>query len=404
MLEIYFDLHQKKVVLPILILWSKKAMKDLSVIENEKRNVGLDIVKFIAIFMMIAVHCTDNVSPAERSQPWYNLWGSFYGSFMRPAIPLFVMVTGALLLPVKQSLSDFYAKRLSRLVVPFLVWSVLYNLFPWITGLLGFSPSVISDFFVWAVPDQSFTSALHNILMIPFNFSMYAVQMWYVYLLIGLYLYMPVFSAWIRQASVNEQRFFIVIWFISLFVPYLREFLTKDLWGTCSWNEFGLFYYFSGFNGYLLLGYYIIHNRITVSWKKLFWIGVPLFVVGYCITFFGFKSMTAVPGQSVELVELFFTYCTPNVLMMTLPIFMLFQKIRVNSDIVKHFVVIVSKCTLGIWMSHYLFLGPCYMFIESLSVHTMVKLVICTVLLLSITCTFVYIVRRTGQFGRWIMG
>lgn len=37
--------------------------------KEDKRIVWLDFVKFIAIFMMIAVHCTDNVTPAERSEP-----------------------------------------------------------------------------------------------------------------------------------------------------------------------------------------------------------------------------------------------------------------------------------------------------------------------------------------------
>lgn len=94
-------------------------MKELSGEKDEKRIIWLDFVKFIAIFMMIAVHCTDNVTPAERSEPWYNLWGSFYGSFMRPAIPLFVMITGTLLLPVEQNISAFYKKRLTRLLVPY---------------------------------------------------------------------------------------------------------------------------------------------------------------------------------------------------------------------------------------------------------------------------------------------
>lgn len=75
-------------------------MKEPSYANSDKRIIWLDLVKFIAIFMMIAVHCTDNVTPAERSEPWYNLWGSFYG------------------------------KRLTRIVVPFLIWSVLYNLSP----------------------------------------------------------------------------------------------------------------------------------------------------------------------------------------------------------------------------------------------------------------------------------
>lgn len=379
-------------------------MDELLIDKNDKRIVWLDFVKFIAIFMMIAVHCTDNVTPAERSEPWYNLWGSFYGSFMRPAIPLFVMVTGALLLPVRQNISAFYKKRLTRLVVPFIIWSVLYNLFPWITGLLGLSPTVINDFFAWAEPDQSFSGALHNILMIPFNFSMLAVQMWYVYLLIGLYLYMPIFSAWIKQASIKEQQVFLFLWFISLFIPYLREYLTKDLWGTCSWNEFGLLYYFAGFNGYLLLGYYIVNNDINFSWSKLAIVGLPTFVVGYCITFFGFKSVTAVPEQPAELVELFFTYCSPNVLMMTLPVFLVVRKIQFSSVIIRRFSVSISTCTFGIWMSHYLFLGPCYMLVESLPLHTMVKMIVCTILLLSVTWGFVYIVRKSGKIGKWIMG
>lgn len=379
-------------------------MKEISAANEEKRIVWLDIVKFIAIFMMIAVHCTDNVTPAERSEPWYNLWGSFYGSLMRPAIPLFVMVTGALLLPVKQDIQTFYTRRLTRLIIPFLIWSVLYNLFPWITGIAGLPADVINDFFVWAEPDQSFTGSLHNILMIPFNFSMLAVQMWYVYLLIGLYLYMPIFSAWVRQATVKEQRLFLAFWFVSLFIPYLREYLSKDLWGTCSWNEFGLLYYFAGFNGYLLLGHYVINNHIDISPTRLAAIGIPSFVTGFCITFLGFKTVTATPGQPAELVELFFTYCTPNVLMMTLPIFIAAKKIKIRSIAAKHFFKNISACTFGIWMSHYLFLGPCYMLVESLPLHTMVKMIICTILLLSVSWAFVYIVKKTGKTGQWIMG
>lgn len=386
------------------LLLYQKNMKVASIEKDNKRIIWLDFVKFIAISMMIAVHCTDNVTPTERSEAWYNLWGSFYGSFMSPAIPLFVMVTGALLLPVKENISTFYTKRLTRLVIPFIVWSVLYNLFPWITGLLGLSPTIINDFFAWAEPDQSFSGALHNILMIPFSFSMLAVQMWYVYLLIGLYLYMPFFSAWVKQASVKEQKIFLTLWFISLFIPYLREYLTKDLWGTCSWNEFGLLYYFAGFNGYLLLGYYIKNNDINFSWGKLAVIGIPSFIIGYCITFLGFKSITAIPGQPAELVELFFTYCSPNVLLMTLPIFLVIKKNHLKSVTIRRFAINISTCTLGIWMSHYLFLGPCYMLVEFLPLHTMLKMIVCTILLLSITWGFVYVIRKSGKIGKWIMG
>lgn len=44
---------------------------------SSKRIVYLDLLKVIAIFLVLANHCIDNVNPAERAEPWYNLWGSF---------------------------------------------------------------------------------------------------------------------------------------------------------------------------------------------------------------------------------------------------------------------------------------------------------------------------------------
>lgn len=371
--------------------------------KEDKRIVWLDFVKFIAIFMMIAVHCTDNVTPAERSEPWYNLWGSFYGSFMRPAIPLFVMVTGALLLPVKENISAFYKKRLTRLIVPFIIWSVLYNLFPWITGLLGLSPTVINDFFAWAEPDQSFSGALHNILMIPFNFSMLAVQMWYVYLLIGLYLYMPIFSAWVRQASLKEQKVFLALWLVSLFIPYLREYLTKNLWGTCSWNEFGLLYYFAGFNGYLLLGHYLRHHDWSLS--KIMLTGIPMFVVGFGVTFAGFRHITSLPEFTEEQLELFFYYCSPNVVMMTIPIFLLCKKVEIHSAWIQKALANLTVCGFGVYMIHYFFTGPSVALMRTLHIPICLQIPLAAVLAFAVSWALVLLIRRlTGKTAKYWVG
>lgn len=146
-----------------------------------KRIVWLDVLKLIAIFMVICVHCSDpfNVSLEARSNPDYSFWGSIYGSFLRPCVPLFVMITGTLLLPVKLSMREFYKKRLLRIAFPFVIWSVLYNLFPWLTGVFGLPNSIISDVFAYAPSDasQTFADALANILLIPVKFSTYTVPM-----------------------------------------------------------------------------------------------------------------------------------------------------------------------------------------------------------------------------------
>ena len=97
---------------------------------------------------------------------------------------------------------------MGRVFWPFLIWSVLYNLFPWLLGLFGAGPDVLRVFFPY-VSDlsgvQDLSTAVMNIAAIPLNFSDFAVHMWYIYLLIGLYLFMPVFSA--SSKATAKQRF-----------------------------------------------------------------------------------------------------------------------------------------------------------------------------------------------------
>ena len=94
--------------------------------------VWLDVLRLVAILMVIAIHCTDpfNASPESRANPEFNFWGSVYGSMLRASVPLFVMMTGFLLLPVRQEASTFYKKRIPRVLFPFLIWSVLFDLAP----------------------------------------------------------------------------------------------------------------------------------------------------------------------------------------------------------------------------------------------------------------------------------
>ena len=374
-------------------------IKDLS-----KRDVFLDLVKVIAIFLVIANHCVDNVTAAQRSEPWYNLWGSFYNTFSRPSIPLFVMVSGILLMPVKMKMGEFYTKKISRLIIPFLFWSILYNLFPWLTGLLNLDPSVINIFFKWVEPTQELMPALKNIAMIPFTFTYFDVQMWYVYMLIGLYLYIPIFSAWVEKSTKNEQRIFLGIWFISMFIPYLRNYLVNNLWGVCSWNEFGMFYYFAGFSGYLLLGYHLVKHPLQISNKSRYLLATLSFVIGYLVTFVGFKNITAIPGQSEAMVELFFTFCSPNAALMSFGLFIALQNIEFKGGRMSQLIVKVSEATFGIWMCHYLFVGPVYLLVHKLPFHVLVNTLITNIITITLSFLLVVLIRKTGKFGRKIIG
>ena len=379
-------------------------------LSNQKNQhiVWLDVVRFIAMFTVVCCHCTDPFNFYPGTAPnigEIKLWGAIYGSVLRPCVPLFVMITGALLLPVRGDASTFYKKRIPRVFYPFLIWSVLYNLFPWITGLLGLNPQIILDFFPYAgeeVMQQSFSVSLEYILMIPFNFSILAVHMWYIYLLIGLYLYLPVFSAWVEKASERAKLMFLLAWGVTLLLPYYYQFVSNYLWGTCSWNSFGMLYAFAGFNGYLLLGHYL--KNLEWSLKKTLAIGIPMFAVGYAVTFLGFRHITALPEYTDEMLELFFTYCSLNVVLMTIPVFMLAKKVKVNSERMIKALANLTVCGFGIYMIHYFFTGPSVVLMRAINMPIGLQIPVAAILAFAVSWGLVWLIYRAGKVAKYIVG
>ena len=379
-------------------------------LSNQKNQhiVWLDVVRFIAMFTVVCCHCTDPFNFYPGTAPnigEIKLWGAIYGSVLRPCVPLFVMITGALLLPVRGDASTFYKKRIPRVFYPFLIWSVLYNLFPWITGLLGLNPQIILDFFPYAgeeVMQQSFSVSLEYILMIPFNFSILAVHMWYIYLLIGLYLYLPVFSARVEKASERAKLMFLLAWGVTLLLPYYYQFVSNYLWGTCSWNSFGMLYAFAGFNGYLLLGHYL--KNLEWSLKKTLAIGIPMFAAGYAVTFLGFRHITALPEYTDEMLELFFTYCSLNVVMMTIPVFMLAKKVKVNSERMKKALANLTVCGFGIYMIHYFFTGPSVVLMRAIDMPIGLQIPVAAILAFAVSWGLVWLIYRAGKVAKYIVG
>ena len=383
---------------------------------SDNRIVWLDVIRCVAMIMVIGVHCIDPfyISPTMRAIPEYTHWAAIYGSLLRPSVPLFVMMTGLLLLPVKkQPLGKFYKKRIYRVLFPFLIWSVLYSMFPWVTGVLGLPKEIIGDFFCYTQgqESQSLIDSLKDVAMIPFNFSHKENHMWYIYLLIGLYLYMPFFSAWIENADRKTKRAFLLIWIISLFIPYLKEYVANCLFersgyvfGTDTWNEFGLFYYFAGFNGYLLLGHYVKKGN-DWSLMKTFILCILMFAVGYYITYTGFSTTASNPNATETEMELFFTFCSPNVLLMTLATFLLLQKVVITNSTVIKVLANMTQCGFGIYMIHYFVVGPFFLLIgpSSLPIPLQVPLMAICIFLCSWAFTAL-IYKLMPRKAVWFMG
>lgn len=94
---------------------------------GRQNNIGwVDLLRVLACFMVVFSHSCDAFVAQFDADRASFLTGVFGGSLMRASVPLFVMMTGVLLLPVGQGydLVSFYRKRIGRILPPLVFWSV----------------------------------------------------------------------------------------------------------------------------------------------------------------------------------------------------------------------------------------------------------------------------------------
>ena len=329
-----------------------------------KREIWIDWMRVAACFMVILVHSTEPFYLGGDGSLILNqadaFWSSFFDSFVRACVPLFVVASSYLQFPLHYSAGEFFRRRTVRVLIPFVVWLLVYA-------------------FVWGEPASNLKSLLLN-----FNYS--AGHLWFVYMLIGVYLIMPLLSPWAEKVGKKELQVYLGIWVFTTFIPLIRDWVSSDplavaygptgiprqalypLWGEASWNGYGLFYYMSGFIGYLLLGLYFRKFVGELSWSKTLGIAIPAWLGGFAITFGGFlrrvydTSGGNFPAEGIinDAVYWETTWCndTIGVALMTVAWILLFRKIRNEGGFYKKVLLPVSKASYGVYLSHILLLVP----------------------------------------------
>ncbi len=310
----------------------------------------LDVLRVLACFMVVMVHAGDKYL-FDGATNTFGATCSLYLALLRPCVPLFILMSSILLLPLKTDSATFFKRRFSRVLIPFTVWSIIYVFLPLPeTPVFGGPSNVFTD--------SGINVYLYNLIMIPMNFTGSNVHFWFIYTIIGLYLFMPIISPWLQQASRRSLITFLTIWSVTLFFPYIRLWFPQ-IHGECDWNEFGMLYNFSGYLGYIILGYFL-HKHNKLSAKKSMFIGAVLFAIGGFITYKGFLAdcdtfltQKAAGNEDWKLLELSIGNLTFNVVMMTAGMFMFFQKINISGFLRKCFQEL-SVLSYGIFLAHYI--------------------------------------------------
>ena len=362
------------------------------------RIVFLDCLRVIACFMVMAIHACEpfylggdeGTYIADRVDA---VWVTLTEVFCRVCVPLFVMASSYLLFPLQKPAGEFFRRRLGRIAVPFVLWSCAYTW--WFKG----------DF-----------------ARLFFNFPAAGGHLWFVPMLLGLYLLMPLLTPWAEKVGERELRGWIVLWLITTLFPYLRRLWTclfgeplfgfgsvPYLYGECPWNQFGTFQYVSGFIGYMLLGLWFRRFAPVLTFGKTLATAVPLWLAGAAIIGGGFFfriggsfPYSAPYAKAVDL-EMSIEYCSTGVALATVGVFMIVRKFTHDGVFYRLAVAPLSKASYGAYLLHMFVLLAVFEKVRPDS-STMVTIVLTAVISFAASSAISLALGRIPKLGRWLVG
>ncbi|MBQ6219471.1 MAG: acyltransferase [Methanosphaera sp.] len=297
-----------------------------------ERIVYADYLRIIGIIGVIGVHLSgDYLSKTTLfSSLWYH--GVVFSSITRSGVLLFIMVSGLLLLDRPQSLENI-PHRIKRVMVPFIFWIFIILL----------KMILIDHYFVVnSLPE--FLNLFICSLLDPFIIS---EEFWYIYMIIGFYLMLPILYKWIKNATEKEIEYFLIVWFAVLVLNYAGI-------------HFMLLSYlnlFVGHIGFFLLGFYLSKNDSKYFNSVTF--GLILFVIGTFMTFFSIYIPCLV-SQQLDLSYIVLQNLSPFFVLKAMGMFLICKNLDyeklfgnyVNS--VNNYAMKFAEMTYGLYLIHIL--------------------------------------------------
>lgn len=255
-----------------------------------------------------------------------------YKSFTMPGVPLFVILSGALLLQsskLNEPIRVFLKKRFNRIGVAFIFWSLIY---------------IAWGFFVTETP-PTLNNVIDGVFYSFISGSYY--HFWFLYLIIGLYLVTPVLRAVVAYDSHKLLRYLIILWFIGVaVVPIVKLVGAQYLSDTL--------FVIGGSIGYFVLGAYLQRIRVRSSiLYALFFLSFGFTIFGTWLMRFHFQSL----GQEY----FFFDYLSANVILTSVVLFMILSKFPADWAKNKHSLLgrvvhEIGRNTLPIYLFHIIIL------------------------------------------------
>ena len=291
---------------------------------EKKRDFGLDLVRCVAILGVLLIHaCAGGLDRPVGSLDW--LASLFWGSVSRASVPLFLMVSGALLLrPEKElSLRRLWGHNIARIAAALAFWATAYGLFDAVRN------------------GQKIGGILRDLLLFRHEFHLY-----YLHILLLVYALIPLLRALCRAASRRELCYALALWAAAgILYPTLRQFWPfSRLSGIPA--QWALNMTWSA-AGYALLGYAAKKyppRRMAAAFSA---------AAGFAICFGGTWALSAARGANATFL---LEGMSPGPALLGFGIFGLCNAARCERPLLRRTVGLLSRASFCVYLSHVFFL------------------------------------------------
>lgn len=283
----------------------------------------INSARLIAIFAVVLLHVAVAAitETAFGSQAWWI--GNLYDSAVRWCVPIFVMLSGALLLTPNRQESHcyFYRKRMSKILIPILFWSALFIVWRYLKVSIGGNHDEIADISGDLIAGKPY------------------YHLWFLYMILGLYLFTPILRILVNVAHRQS------LWIFTILALAIA--MLAPLANLVSPTSNSLFItLFLSYLPYYLLGYLINSSQSTLPNRLL----ISVFLLCFALTAYAFYEVSA--SMDIGKGSYFYDYLSLTVVPMSLSVFMLLQNLESITKTSAEQIKMLSGLTFGVYLVH----------------------------------------------------
>ncbi len=335
-----------------------------------RRDARADLLRVLTAIAVVGIHAISfmDYMPIDQMD-WH--WILLGKTITSPAVPLFTMLSGALVL-APDKFSDpvtVLKKRVLRLVVVFLFWSAIYAVY---------DPIRFSQPIEWKKAMMSFFSGYFH--------------MWYLRMIIILYLGIPIFKMILANPKLT--RWYLIVWMIfSVGLstvksnPYISKLATDvELY---AYPDF-----FMGYSGYFLLGRYLLDRKWTRREKvTVLGLGAAGAALGYGMSYLLSQKLN-------DRVYILGTFDLP-VFLLAISVFSAFLCFLPQNKTAHPILKRLSDCSLGTYLIHMIWLNGLYALFDFTPIAVWLRIPLVTGSCFLLSAATIWLLRLIPGFKRY---